>query len=409
MADYDLLDGAYYRDPYPVLAEMRRDNPCWFDPRLGAFVLTRYGDVARVLQGEDFSAQRVRQFTRGAPDHLRGKVEAYVDALERWLLFIDPPHHARLRARLQHAFGPALLPVIAAAADDAVSGALQELEGKRSADLMATFAYPVPTRVLARVFGIRNDDIERFKRWTSDIFALIGAGVADASAVESGYRGVIELREYVLALLADKRRAPSDDMLSALACPLADEIGDEVDDEDLVGLFMSMIVAGHETSTNLIGNALRAAMLDPLVRVRVCGSAELSEAAVDEFVRFDGPVASILRRAKRDTAIAGTFVPEGSFLFSILISANRDPRQFSSPERIDLDRPLPAHVGFGIGMHRCVGAFMARTVVREAVQAFMRRFPDATVAEGCVWQHNTSFRGMSALPVELGRTVHARP
>ena len=405
MADYDLLSADFYCDPYPILAEMRREDPCWFDHRLGAFVLTRYGDVARVLQGEDFSAQRVRQFTRGAPDHLRAKVEVYVDALERWLLFVDPPHHTRLRARLQRAFGPALLPVIGAASRDAVQAALDELDGAGSADVIAAFAYPVPTRVLARVFGISDADIECFKRWTTEIFALIGAGVADTNAVEAGYRGVVGLREYVLAMLAEKRRTPSDDMLSALARPLAEE-SEEVDDEDLVGLVMSMIVAGHETSTNLIGNALRAVMLDPELRERVCGRSELPEAAIEEFVRFDGPVASMLRRAKRDIVIAGTFVPEGSFLFSFLLSANRDPRQFPSPDRLDLNRPLPAHVGFGVGMHRCVGAFMARTVVRKAVQAFARRYPGASLGDGCIWQHNTSFRGMAAMPVELGRAVH---
>jgi len=115
VGEYDFLGAAFYNDPYPTLTEMRRNDPCWFDHRLGAFVVTRYGDVSRILQDADFSAQRVRQFTRGAPDHLQAKVRAYVESLERWLLFIDPPHHTRLRARLQRAFGPALLPVITVA------------------------------------------------------------------------------------------------------------------------------------------------------------------------------------------------------------------------------------------------------------------------------------------------------
>jgi len=402
VAEYDLLDAAFYNDPYPTLAEMRRNDPCWFDHRLGAYVVTRYGDVSWILQDDDFSAQRVGQFTRGAPEHLRAKVNVYVDSLERWLLFIDPPHHTRLRARLQSAFGPALLPVITVATKEAVRNALGQIGRGGSAEAIAQFAYPVPTHVLAKVFGISDDNIERFKRWTIEIFTLIGAGVADEQAVEAGYRGVVELRDYVVALLDQKRRAPTNDMLSALAAPADGEGGGEISDEDLVGLFMSMIVAGHETTTNLIGNALRAVMLDPTARHRVTGPAELPEAAVDEFVRYDGPVASMLRRAKRDVVIAGTIVPEGSFLFSMLISANRDPRQFQAPEALDLDRPLPAHVGFGVGMHRCVGAFMARVVVREAVQAFMRRFPEATIAKGCVWQRNTSFRGLAAMPVDLG-------
>jgi cytochrome P450 len=400
--EYDLLGADFYNDPYPILAEMRRNHPCWFDHRLGAYVVTRYGDVSRILQNDDFSSRRVRQFTRGAPNHLRAMVDVYVDSLERWLLFIDPPHHTKLRARLERAFGPALLPAITVAAKEAVRDALDRIGHEGLIDAVAQFAYPVPTQVLARVFGISDDDIERFKRWTIEIFSLIGAGVADEQAVETGYRGVTELHDYVLALIDQKRRAPTDDMLSALAAPADSEADDEIGEEDLVGLFMSMIVAGHETSTNLIANALRAVMLDAAARDRVAGPVDLSEAAVDEFVRYDGPVASMLRRAKRDLVIAGTVVPEGSFLFSMLISANRDPRQFQAPDRLDLDRPLSAHVGFGVGMHRCVGPFMARVVVRQAVQAFMRRFPKSTIADGCVWHRNTSFRGLAIMPVEIG-------
>jgi len=406
VGEYDLLGSAFYNNPYPTLAEMRRNDPCWFDHRLDAFVVTRYGDVSRILQDADFSAQRVGQFTRGAPDHLRAKVDVYVESLERWLLFIDPPHHTRLRARLQRAFGPALLPVITVAAKEAVRHHLDQIGRESSIDVIARFAYPVPTDVLAKVFGISDDDIERFKRWTVEIFTLIGAGVADEQAVEAGYRGVMDLRDYVLALLDQRRREPSNDMLSALAAPGDGEADSEISDEDFVGLFMSMIVAGHETSTNLIGNALRAVMLDPNVRDRVVAPVDLPEAAVDEFVRYDGPVSSMLRRARRDVVIAGTVVPEGSFLFSMLISANRDPRQFEAPDRLDFDRPLPAHVGFGVGIHRCVGAFMARIVVREAVQSFMRRFPNSMIiGEGCVWHRNTSLRGLAVMPVDLGPPV----
>ena len=228
MLEYDLLGAEFYVDPYPTLAEMRRNDPCWFDHRLGAYVLTGYDDVERVLQDHDFSAQRVRQFTRGAPEHLVSKVEAYVAALERWLLFVDPPHHTALRARLQGAFGPRLLPVIVDAAEDAIRTALDSIARQRAPDVIAHFAYPVPTTVLARVFGISEADIERFKQWTVDIFTLVGAGVANAAAVEAGYRGVVGLRAYVLALIDEKRQYPADDMLSALAVPPAGHAGERI-------------------------------------------------------------------------------------------------------------------------------------------------------------------------------------
>lgn len=166
-----------------------------------------------------FGSQRVAQFANGAPPHLREKVNVYVVELSRWLLFADPPRHNVLRFRLLQAFGPRILPLVAEAAEIAVTDALRTLRVCSGADGIRGFAYPVPTQVLARVLGISDADIERFKGWTTDIFALIGAGVAEEAAVEAGYRGVTELREYVLALLRQKRESPAVDVLSALAEP----------------------------------------------------------------------------------------------------------------------------------------------------------------------------------------------
>ena len=190
MGEYDLLGEAFYADPYPTLAEMRREDPCWFDPRLNAFITTRYHDVRRVLYDhDDFSSARAAVFVNGAPPHLRGKVDVYVGELSRWLLFVDPPHHTVLRARLLQSLGPRFLDLVTEAAEQAVTEALHKIQARPTADVISDFAYPVPTRVLARVLGISDADIERFKAWTTDIFTLIGAGVADEAAVEAGYRG----------------------------------------------------------------------------------------------------------------------------------------------------------------------------------------------------------------------------
>jgi len=399
--EYDVLSEAFYADPYPTLAEMRRSDPCWFDPRLNAFVITRYADIRRVLYDhDDFSSERVAQFVNGAPPHLKDKVDAYVGELSRWLLFVDPPHHTVLRARLLDSLGPRFLDLVSQAAEQAVTEALDALEARPTADAVSDFAYPVPTRVLARVLGISDADIEQFKAWTTDVFTLIGAGVANEAAVETGYRGVMDLREYVLALLRRKRTSPAHDVLSALANPVSAE-AEAVPDDDIVGLFMAMIVAGHETTTGLIGNALHAILGDPRVRQWILDNPDFPETAVDELLRYDGPVLSLMRRANREVVIAGQVVGPGAFIFSFLNAGNRDPRKFSDPDRLDLDRPQPAHVGLGTGIHQCVGAPMTRRVVRAAVPGFLRRFPDAALADGRAWQQNISIRGLATLPVTL--------
>ena len=387
---------------------MRREDPCWFDPRLKAFIITRYQDVRRVLHDHnDFSSQRVAQFVNGAPPHLKTKVDAYVSELSRWLLFVDPPHHTVLRLRLLQAFGPSFLPLVAAAAEEAVTEALGKLEAVSEADVIEWFAYPVPTYVLARILGISHDDIERFKRWTTDIFTLIGAGIANENAVEAGYRGVTELREYVLDLVREKRQAPVEDVLSALANTAPGESGEPFPDDDIVGLVMAMIIAGHESMTGLIGNALHAILLDPACKAWVLGHADFPETAVDELIRYDGPILSMMRRAKRDVVIAGQVVGQGSFLFNVLNAGNRDPRRFSDPDRLDFERPEPAHVGLGTGIHQCLGAPTTRIVIREAVPRFIRRFPNATVADGCIWLRNISIRGLVTFPVVLNNSMAA--
>jgi cytochrome P450 len=292
--DFDLLSPAFADDPFPTLATMRSEAPCWYDPRLGAHVLTRYQDVARVLRDdEQFSAQRVAQFGRGAPEGMREKPEAYNRALERWLLFRDRPAHARLRRRLAHAFGASQRPLIERGTRAAVGAALARLQAAQASDIVRDFAFPVPSSVLALILGIPTPDIELFKRWTVEIFALIGAGIADAEAVEAGYRGVSELGDYVLALLRDRRSRPRDDVLSRLARPEGDDDACRVDDQDLVGLFMAMIVAGHETTTNLLANGLHAMLSDQRARASVLERRGGVDAAViDELIRYDGSVSA---------------------------------------------------------------------------------------------------------------------
>lgn len=408
VAEFDILGEAFFANPYPTLAALRKDAPCWYDPRLDAHVVTRYHDIEHVLQDERFSAERVRQFGRGAPEHMEHELAACVRELERWLLFRDPPGHTSLRRRLSRAVGSHLLPNVRRAAKATVAKALAELSWNDAPDLVRDLAYPVPTQVLAELLGVGSGDIERFKRWTTDIFALIGAGIADERAVELGHRGVVGLHAYALELLHERRQRPRNDLLSVLAAQGPEPDGTEVSDEDVVGLVMTTIVAGHETTTNLIANSLHAIMSDPRAREWVLARRGIGEGSVDELARFDGPVLSLIRRARRDVTIAGKLVREGECVFSMLSAGNRDPRKFPGPDRLDFERPRPSHLAFGVGMHACLGAIIARAVVSEAVTELLVTYPDVAIRPGCAWQRNLSIRGLATLPVELGASTARR-
>lgn len=400
MPDFDILSDAFFADPYPSFAAMRRDAPCYYDTRLEAHILTRYRDVEHALGGEDFSAERVDQWGKGAPAQVQDELAFFTRELKRWIPFNDPPVHTHLRTRLGASFGPHNLPRIEQLAREHVALGLAALDPAGEIDFIRDFAFPVPSRILAALMGIPAGDIGLFKQWTVEIFTLIGAGVATEEAVRTGHHGIGAMRDYCRALIDERRARPQDDVVSALIATGTPD--DPVTDDDVAGMVMTMIAAGHETTTYLIGNAVHAVMSDAGSRALVLG-AGLAAEAVEEFARYDGAVFSIIRRARADLTIAGELVPQGAPVFCMLHSANRDPRVNRDPDRLDLARAKVTHVGFGSGIHKCIGSLMARTVVREAVQEFFRRFPAAQPAGDVTWIRNLGLRGMATFPVQLGR------
>lgn len=400
MPDFDILSDTFFADPYPTFAAMRRDAPCYYDTRLEAHILTRYRDVEHALGGEDFSAERVDQWGKGAPAQVQDELAFFTRELKRWIPFNDPPVHTHLRTRLGASFGPHNLPRIEQLAREHVALGLAALDPAAEIDFIRDFAFPVPSRILAALMGIPAGDIGLFKQWTVEIFTLIGAGVATEEAVRTGHRGIGAMRDYCRALIDERRAQPQDDVVSALIATGTPD--DPLTDDDVAGMVMTMIAAGHETTTYLIGNAVHAVMSDAGSRALVLG-AGLAAEAVEEFARYDGAVFSIIRRARADLTIGGELVPQGAPVFCMLHSANRDPRVNRDPDRLDLARAKLTHVGFGSGIHKCIGSLMARTVVREAVQEFFRRFPAAQPAGDVTWIRNLGLRGMATFPVQLGR------
>lgn len=405
MVGFDVCCDAFFEDPHPTLAALRAQAPCHYEPRLDAHLVTRFHDVSRVLTDHQlFSSVRASQFGKGAPASVEPLRAEFNAEMSRLLVFTDPPLHGRLRSGLALAFGPSLAPLLQTAAKSTIAEALDELESSPEPDVIRDFAYPVPSRILARLLGIDPADIDRFKQWTTDVLALIGVPVGTDEVVRRGHAAILALREYILDLLRDRRARPRDDMLSKLAAIDTTSADAELTDGNVVGLCYAMILGGHESTTNLLGNSIQAILLDGDARAYVLDQrGRISADGVGELVRFDGPFLSVIRRALHDTTIADRPIRAGEFVFSMITAANRDPEAFSSPDRLDLAAPRRKHLGFGASIHSCIGISMARTIVQVSLEQFFTRYPDASTDAGrCRWQRNLSMRGLDAFPVDLG-------
>ncbi|MFE3259876.1 cytochrome P450 [Nocardia sp. NPDC059091] len=311
----------------------------------------------------------------------------------RHMLNADPPTHTRLRKAVSQAFTArrvaALQPVIERTANDL----LDAMAGHEQVDLLQAFAVPLPVAVICHLLDVDIEDHGTFREWTK---ALVGTLEPDVDRARAHDEMVAFLRK----MLQRKRAEPGADVLSAL---VADDA--ELDEGELIGMALLLLVAGHETTVNLVGNGMLALLRDRAWLERLRDDPDLIPAAVEEFLRFDGPVdVATLRFTSEPITVGGTVIPEGEMVLVALAAANRDPRHFTDPHRVDPTADRTAHLGFGYGIHYCVGAPLARLEGRVAFTALLQRFPDITLAvddSELRWYPNAVIHGLKRLPVRL--------
>jgi hypothetical protein len=387
------------RDPYPLYRRMR-ERPGLVPLRLfGGYLAARYADVERVLGDPAFSADRsdvallrlARRVGRDAPD--------FLEFLDDNLLMIDGARHRRLRGLVGKAFTPrrveALRPRIEAVA--------RELLGRAAArgemDLVRDFAQPLPTIVIAELLGVPPHDQARFRVWSDELVELIDP-LSGRDGLEPPKRAMSALAAYFRELLEERRRAPRDDLLSAMLA--ADESGDALREGELVALGSLLLVAGHETTANLVGNAVLLLLRHPAERRRLQDDLALLPAALEECLRVEPPVQLTDRAVVEPTELAGVRLARGTIVAAVLAAANRDPAQFPDPDRFDLARAENRHLSFGLGHHFCLGAALARLEGRVALEALLTRFPDFDgPSEPPGWKPSILLRGPRALPLRL--------
>jgi cytochrome P450 len=399
-ATYDLDSASYYADPYPTYTRMRRDSPAYFDKGRGLWLLTRYADVYALARDRRTSVARVDQLLAGVSPALADKAKVVHRFLSDWLVFSDPPRHTILRKLQARAFSAHSIATQEPQIQQVVDATLHGLPGAGEVDLIHEVAMPIPATVIAHMLGIPPSDVGSFKRWTSAVFRVPAwTGDLDENVV-AAYDGVVSLDGYFRDIIAFRRKAPGDDVLSALV--QAEQDGQFLNEHELVASCALLLLAGHETSINMIGNGVLALLRHPAELDRLRNDPALIDSAVEEFQRYDSASGAIARILLEDLELGGQVIPAGQAVGGLVWAANRDPEVFDDPDRFDIGRNDSRHLGFGGGPHLCLGAALARLEVKIAVGTLLTRFPKLELADdNPVWVKSLAIRGVERLLVTI--------
>ncbi|HEU4753957.1 MAG TPA: cytochrome P450, partial [Armatimonadota bacterium] len=334
------------RDPYPMYRRLQAEAPVYLDPYSGELLVTRYPDVVAALKHPALSSRRVAEQGLPMPAPLLWAMRPVTRMLSRQMLFSDPPDHTRLRSLATRAFTPRVVEAMRARIQEIAERLLDAMEGRGPVDLIGGYAAWLPVMVIAEMLGAELTNRERIRLWSDDLALFIGGSTQPLPVVLlRGARGVFFLRRYFRKIVRRRRGRPGDDLLGALLA--AEERGDTLTEEELLANCVLLLAAGHETTTNLIGNGALALLRNPEELDLLRREPELIESAVEELLRYDSPVQWTGRVAVEELEIAGHRVAKGQTVAMGLGAANRDPAQFREPERLDLRRAENRHVAFG--------------------------------------------------------------
>jgi cytochrome P450 len=397
----DISSPAFKADPFPFYARLRATAPVYPVPLPDgrtAWLVTRYDDVAGVLKDDRFAKDPLNALS--PEQHAQQPwIPAFARPLTRNMLDVDAPDHPRLRGLVQKAFTPRLIERMRGRVQVLCDRLLDRACGRRRFDLIRAYAQPVPTTIIAEILGVPVADRQRFQRWSQ---ALVLAGASRWGALLAIPHLWLFLR-YVRQLIRTRRALPQDDLVSALV--QAEEAGQQLNEDELVAMIVLLLVAGHETTVNLIGSGTLALLEHPEQLQRLQHDPGLMPSAVEELLRFTSPVETATERyAREDVTIAGVTVPRGGLIFAAIASANRDERQFADPDRLDITRTPNRHLSFGLGNHYCLGAALARMEGQIALATLLRRAPRLRLAvepRALRWRPGLVLRGLAALPVTM--------
>ncbi|MFV0136408.1 cytochrome P450 [Streptomyces sp. HMX87] len=372
----------FMRDPYPVYAGMRTSAPIHFsDVNSGrTWFIPRYDDVINVLRDDRFSAAlKAPGFINQFPQEHRAEFQPFNQSVAGWVVLQDPPAHRQLRQLMNKGFTRHLVATLRPRVTEIATGLIDEMAQRRSGDFMTDFAQPFPAAVIATMFGVPATDLSAFISWSDDIVLFAGSLRPTLEVARAAQHGLLSMTEFFRELLPERRADPGDDVISLLVS--VRENGEQLTDEQVLANCAQLIVAGHETTRNLVANGLWTLLNHPDQLEKLKADPSLMTSAIREMMRFESPLQFIRRVAREDFEYLGAEIKAHDGVVTILGSANRDPEVFADPDRFDITRNPIGHVALGYGPHVCLGAALAEMETEVALSLLLNRFPALRAAD----------------------------
>ncbi len=370
---------------HAFLADLRENKPVHQIPPMGVWAITRYDDVVHVLNHpEIFSSEAIRYLTTGLPDKEGGgkpETETNLSSENASLLFrstptvinTDPPDHSHYRNIVNRGFTPKQISRLEPRIQEITDGLLDKVVAKGEIELMQDLAIPLPVTVIAELLGVDAQRGDDFKRW-SDLFLSTIAQSPDAEAQKQVENAMIEFADYFREIIKERRKDPEDDLVSTITHAKTPE--GSLSDVEILAFCRTLLVAGNETTTNLVARMVFTLLDHPDEFSKLKADLDLLPNAIEETLRYAGIVPALPRLTTQDTEVSGVKIPAQQIVLPFFMAANRDPRRFSDPERFDITRKTTGHLGFGFGIHFCLGAHLARLETRIAMQGIIQRLPN---------------------------------
>ncbi len=387
-------------DPYPYYRELQEAEPLhWCEP-WGCWVLSRYADIAPVIQDYKRFSNRARVtnvIRREFPESFLEKIQPLLQHFGQGLINVDPPDHTRLRKLVQKTFLPKTLERLKPHIQAIVDELLDQVVPTGKIEIVRDLAYPLPVTVIAELLGVPTDMRQQFKELSGTILEFQAMPRPEEATILRSQEALIELRSYLDEVARERRQNPRDDLMTQLVS--VEEEGDRLSHEELLSTSVGLLVAGHETTTNLITSAVWLFLRHGIDTAKLAEDPSLMETAIEEVLRFESPLQRLGRTVIEDCQLHGTTIRSGETLFSLLGAANRDPSQFDQPNTLNIHRSPNRHLAFGHGVHFCLGAPLARIEAPIALKTLFTRLPEVKLATDQVRWNSGVMRGIKRLPL----------
>jgi cytochrome P450 len=397
----DLLGREAVADPYATFGRLREQDPVHWSASHRSWVITRYDDVAAAFVDARLSSDRVRAiYDSKLSDAERTARAPTFEVLSDWMVFKDPPDHTRLRNLVKRAFTPRAIQAL----EPRIAGVVEyvlDTAPRGELDIVRDVAYPIPAMVIADMLGVPAEDRDLFRAWSDDITTLVFEGARTDADRLRAQRGLTALSEYLGELVRRNRAEPGENLISALVRAREDD--DTLTEHEIVNTCTLLLFGGHETTTNLLANGFLALVRNPGEADLLRADPSLARSAVEELNRYDGPAKMVVRRAGEAFELRRRRIDAGSRVLLVQCAANRDPRRFEDPDRLDLRRAENRQLGFGYGIHYCLGAPLARLEAQLALPRMLERLPDPELlVDEPEYQPVLLTRALTRLPIRHG-------